>query len=168
MDYLQNHCFCRESNWDGAFFYCRHLVSMDSYGHDKDDWIQIVDEEAETFLDERLKKICEEINEERGRETKEREYRRSAPKLKPHVLKWLEDNVADRKGEECNKGWCIGSAQYRATDDLSMTVFFHRKRDAMAFIKAFSKYKKPVSYCQYFTDDRKKLNLETGKYEAVE
>lgn len=168
MDYLQNHIWCSESNWDRVHYDCRHLVSFRCFGEDEDDWNAIVDENAERIEDEMLVRMNERLK-EKGLVDKSKKYDTTRPvkNFKPHVLKWLEDNVADRQDPDCEKGWCIGSTQYRSTDIGSLTVFFHRKRDAMAFIKEFSKYKKPVCYCQYFTDVRKKLNLETLKYETV-
>jgi hypothetical protein len=90
-----------------------------------------------------------------------------APALRPHVVEWLETNVKDRKGDkDCNKGWCVGSGDYNSKGYVyDFTIFFHRKADAMAFIKEFSKYKKPTDYWDYFNCDRKVLNLETLKYE---
>jgi len=83
-------------------------------------------------------------------------------KFKPEVLQWLEDNVADFQGE---KGWCVGSDDYDVTGSSSgLSVFMQRRKDAMLFIKTWSKYKKPINYCQYFTDVRKKLDLKTLKY----
>jgi len=129
MLYLQNHCFCLDSNWGGEY-HCRHLVSFKSYSEDKEDWVKMVEDTS----------------------------------LKPEVLVWLKENVPDRKDDECTKGWCIGSDEYRRMDLISMTVFFHRRKDTMAFIRKWSQYKKPVRYVQYFTDVRKTLDLETGKY----
>ena len=151
MDYLQNHIYCTDSNW-GGHYDCRHLVSFNSFEEDKQDWESIIDEKAEsitiTFMS--------------------REMDAPVINLKPHVLKWLEENVEDRKNDpDCNKGWCIGSTKYRSRDCSSLSIFFHRKRDAMKFIKTFSSFKKPIHYCQYFTDVRKKLNTETMKYEPM-
>lgn len=168
MDYLQNHIWCSDSNW-GCNYDCRHLVNISSKS-DRDDWSKIIDEEAERFFDyeerDRFKRLIENLHKEYYPEYDEMFYR-TVKNLRPHVLEWLEENVADRKDPDCKKGWCIGSMEYRYTDISSLTVFFHRKTDAMAFIKRFSKYGKATHYCQYFTDVRKKLNLETMKYERV-
>lgn len=169
MNYLQNHIWCSESNWDNSHYDCRHLVSLSSYekGY-AEDWGRLIDEKADTYLDrdndvfiKALRKLGasdEEIDECCTRYSKN---------LKPYVLQWLHENVSDRKGEECNKGWAIGSIRYRSNEVSSFTIFFHRKSDAMRFIKTFSVHRKPIYYCQYFTDIRKKLNLETMKYEIL-
>ena len=76
----------------------------------------------------------------------------------------LEDNIEDYKGE---KGWCVGSDDYDVTGSCTgLSVFMQRRKDAMLFIKTWSKYKKPINYCQYFTDIRKRLDLKTLKYKT--
>ncbi|AUG88420.1 hypothetical protein PQC39_gp056 [Vibrio phage Vp_R1] len=92
-------------------------------------------------------------------------FMREHPYPKQEVLDWLTENVPDRNGK---KGWCIGSDEYIAGDSCAgFTFFFQIRADAMKFIKAWSKWKKPVIYTQYFTDVRRKLNLETMKYEDM-
>jgi hypothetical protein len=133
----------------------------------EEDWKNLVDPKAETFYNEEEYKLYLPYYQEKGLELDKDRFIKSVKNLKPVVLQWLEENVADRKGFDCNKGWCIGSTRYRATDaSYSMSVFFHRRSDAMKFIKTFSKWKKPVNYCQYFKDIRKTLNLETLKYDS--
>lgn len=168
MNYLQNHIWCSDSIWGGVYD-CRHLVSISSYEEDGEDWPKIIDDEAERFFDERKYNTYVKVSKELypDDEVKKEHFYDYAPNLKPHVLKWLEDNVKDRKDPDCEKGWCIGSNSFRAANPIELTVFFHRRNDALAFVRKFSKYKKPVNYCQYFADDRKKLNLETMKYEKV-
>ena len=165
MDYLQNHIWCSESCW-GAMYDCRHLVSLDSYKPDTgEDWDNLVDEEAEQAHDFRYKEAHEKSHRRMGLPNAGPEYyQRAVANLRPHVLRWLADNVKDRKDPDCVKGWCVGSTQYRMQDTSSITVFFHRRSDAMAFIREFSIWKKPINYCQYFSDVRKKLDTATGKY----
>lgn len=168
MHYLQNHIWCSESNW-GCHYDCRHLVSLSAFREGfTEDWEAIVDESADKFLDQSDKDRCEEFYRLRGYAMPDDSvFTRDVPNLRPEVLDWLEENVEDRKGWECGRGWCIGSTKYRATDKFSLTVFFHRRSDAMAFIRTWSKWKKPINYCQYFTDVRKRLNLDTLKYEEA-
>lgn len=154
MNYLQNHIWCSDSNL-GGWYTCKHVVSLDSYSDEsEDDWEDIVNDSAEYI-------------EQRGlRGT----YNRPVVNFKPEVLAWLEENVKDRPSNKYfpdghTKGWCIGSTEYRSTFSGSLSVFFHRRKDAMAFIRRWSKWKKPVMYTQYFSDVRKKLNLTTLKYE---
>lgn len=167
MNYLQNHIWCSDSNWGGRYD-CRHLVSIHRYTEDKDDWLELINEQAEEFRD--LSAVTA-FNSMVSKGYVREEHRdmfimKKVANFEPFVLNWLRANVADRDNPEQPQGWCIGSTRYRAADShTSQTVFFHRKSDAMAFIKKFSKYKKPTNYCQYFTDVRKKLNLETLKYD---
>lgn len=169
MNYLQNHIWCSSSNWGGVHYDCRHLVSLSSYiDADKEDWTQLVDEDAEEFFDHERRNAFKAAFEKAGHEYNtydDKIFYKKVKNFKPHVLEWLE-TIPDRKDPDCVKGWCIGSMDYRNNDSLSITVFFHRKCDAMAFIKKFSKYKKATNYCQYFTDVRKRLNLQTLKYET--
>lgn len=166
MNYLQNHIWCSESNWDNVHYDCRHLVSLSSYEEGyKEDWNNLIDTKADTYLYTENDALVEAMRKHGVSEDKINESLvRYAKNLKPHVLEWLNTNVADRNDTVCSKGWAVGSAKYRGSDAGSFTVFFHRKCDAMKFIKTFSVHKKPINYCQYFTDVRKKLNLETGKY----
>lgn len=173
MNYLQNHIWCSESNWGGVHYDCRHLVDLKDYEpHDRTDWSNIVDYTKFIYCDKDYAKIYMERMAERGIDFTQAEAEdmftthRKIPTLKPEVFEWLEQNVKDRNGEGCVKGWCIGSEEYRRTNTSDMCIFFHRRSDAMAFIRVFSVYKKPVHYCQYFSDVRKRLNLETMKYEG--
>lgn len=167
MHYLQNHIWCSMSHWDGEIYHCRHLVGLNSYEDGYvEDWNNLIDEDAEKFFNqEEYDFWCQSKYSEKYGISNKDDVMKSVNNLKPEVLQWLKENVKDRKGETNNKGWCIGSTEYRANDSgSSFTIFFHRRKDAMAFIKRFSKWKKPIQYCQYFTDVRKTLNLETGKY----
>lgn len=174
MNYLQNHIWCHDSNWGGKFD-CRHTVFFNSYGvSDKEDWAALIDPNAETIFDEERFNSMVKMLTDRGREFDPEDFRenynRSVYNLKPEVLEWLDSNVPDLNADKFDNGhckaWAVGSTAYRAGDSASsFGIFFQRRRDAMAFIKRWSKWKKPVYYCQYFTDVRKKLNLETLKYE---
>lgn len=146
MDYFKNHCWCSDSNWGGNYD-CTIIVSLKSYQENyKDDWDTLMVEQS--FKDS--SDLFPEI-----------EIDKTYSILKSEVLLWLEENIPDFKG---NKGWCIGSQKYLYTDGGSFSIFFQRRRDAMKFIKTWSKWKKPLFYCQYFTDIRKQLDLTTGKY----
>lgn len=168
MNYLQNHCWCSKSHWDNLNYYCRHIVSLSSYedGY-KEDWDTLIIEKnikdyihADTFKQYYLEK-----HPELWDEMREEIASRTINTLKPEVLEWLTTKVEDTKD---NKGWCIGSDEYLSNDSsISFSIFFQRRKDAMRFIKTWSKWKKPIHYCQYFTDVRKKLNLEKLKYETV-
>lgn len=169
MHYLQNHCFCRSSNWDDTEYWCRHLVSFTAYEEKSvDDWNALIDPDADEFFSQERYDINKRFaSSDVSEETLIKHSFQKSPNLKPHVLGWLNDNVADRpkpdKGQS-SKGWCIGSAEYRNTNTNQITIFFHRKSDAMKFIKTFSKWGKPTFYLHYFDDIRKELDLATMKY----
>lgn len=169
MHYLQNHCWCSRSIWDDDHYDCRHLVTLTSYMEDqKEDWETLVDKESECFFDQSRFDINRKLL---GSDVPDSKIRKASmtmvPNFKPHVIDWLTTNVADRKDKNSPKGWCIGNASYRNTNTLQLTVFFHRKLDAMRFIKTFSKWGKPTFYHHYFHDVRKKLDVTTLKYETL-
>ena len=153
MNYLQNHCWCSDSNW-GGIYHCRHVVDVprnlkgECY-HDGPhiDWIDMTttkEYDVDDFGYEITKQLAI---------------------LKPEVIEWLNENVKDRKDSDCVKGWAYGSDEYRSHDSsVSMSIFFHRRNDAMKFIKTFSVFRKPIHYLNYFKDDRKELNLDTLTY----
>lgn len=176
MEYLKNHCWCNSSHWDNKNYDCQIIVSLKSYKEEyKEDWSNLIIKE-EYFDREEANNFISTLKEEHKTSKKgyTKKYyddlhnivgKKKIAALKPEVMQWLEDNVPDFKNE---KGWCIGSKEYRANDSASsFSIFFQRRRDALAFIKRWSKWKKPIHYCQYFTDVRKKLNLETLKYEPI-
>lgn len=168
MDYLKNHCWCSSSHWDKQNFDCQIIVNISSYeDYNVEDWQNLFTTEK-YFSQSRYEEAKEMFS---GEEYYTEDFFKSyAVKtiniLKEDVYQWLADNIPDdRYG---NKMWCLGSKEYRATDSCSsFSFFFQRRKDAMKFIKTWSKYKNPVHYCQYFTDVRKKLNLETMKYETI-
>lgn len=170
MDYLNNHVWCTSSIWSGDYYYCRHLVTLDSYSKTNDDWTNIIDNKSESIPDQDMIKFLiklegyNDISELLVDNTHPVKY---IPNLKPNILQWLHDNIKDRKDDECHKGWAVGSTDYRALNPYQFNIFFHRKKDAMAFIKKFSTYKKPTHITNYFADERFKLNIETMKYDLI-
>jgi len=159
MDYLKNHCWCSDSNW-GGHYDCQIIVGLSSYKEGyKEDWERLLTK-ADYFNEDTYKILlskglpdCEEVK--MAATTKYNQ-------LKPEVIQWLEDNVPERNGV---KGWAIGSADHvRSGSNINYDIFFQQTRDAMKFIKTWSKWKKPIHYCQYFTDVRKTLDLQTLKY----
>lgn len=168
MHYLQNHCWCSRSHWDGENYDCRHIVSFNAYQDEyKNDWNNLIDPDADSYFDsEWFDAFIVKFHPEKADdEDIKLNFTKRVPNLKPHVLKWLEDNVKDRPDKDSPKGWCIGDSSYRHTNVLQMTVFFHRRADALAFVKEFSKWKKPTTYYNYFKSEMTYLNLETLKYQ---
>lgn len=151
MNYLRNHCWCSDSNWGGNYD-CQIIVGLNCYEEDyKEDWENLmVSVETTKILT--------------SSSFPDLEVPCTYPNLKPEVLIWLNDNVEDFQNF---KGWCIGSKDYLMTSSSSYSVFFQRRKDAMKFIKTWSKWKKPLFYCQYFTDIRKELDITTGKYREI-
>jgi len=158
MDYLKNHCWCSDSNW-GGHYDCTIIVSLSSYSEGyREDWDSLtckVDYFDKDVYDSYVARYPERDLADSGLGWKQ------INKLKPEVMYWLEANVPDNKE---GKAWCVGSDEYIARDSGGMSVFFQRRSDAMKFIKTWSKWKKPINYCQYFTDVRKTLDLKTLKY----
>lgn len=174
MDYLRNHCWCSSSHWDNKHFNCQIIVSLSSYqeGYEEDwnnlthkvelfsqekldDHIRFLGHMAERYPEEYTEDVVKKLLADKSSGHK------LTSVLKPEVMDWLADNIADINGE---KGWCVGSNDYLVGDGSGFSVFMQRRKDAMLFIKTWSKYKKPIHYCQYFTDVRKRLDLETLRY----
>lgn len=171
MHYLQNHCWCNKSHWDDQMYDCRHIISFNSYEKKyQDDWNSLVEPNADTYFDQQEFEQMVKYFGDSGKavEVHRERFTRRVPNLKPHVLQWLTDNVKDRPDKDSPKGWCVGNVEYRNINKLSLSIFFHRKNDALAFVKQFSKWKKPTFYCNYFKDVRKSLNLDTLKYQSIE
>ncbi len=177
MNYLKNHCWCRSSHWDNKDFDCQIIVSLSSYeDEDKEDWNNITEtinvfsqkkfDEEISFAKLMIERYPNDFNHEyldKIKACKETGFQ-NVRVFKTEVLDWLNENIPDIKG---NKAWCVGSHDYNMNDSSSLSVFMQRRRDAMLFIKTFSQWKKPVHYCQYFTDVRKKLDLNTLKYKNI-
>ena len=163
MDYLKNHCWCTDSNWGGSFE-CKIIVRIGLFEEsDEEDYLNMTVEQ-EHFSQHHYEKAKNIFNDS-PRYTEEfyRDYAtRKVRIFKQEVIDWLEKNVLDSNGK---KMWAVGSIDYNFLDGSGRAVFFQRRKDAMAFIKRWSKWKKPIYYTQYFTDVRKKLNLQTLKYE---
>ena len=156
MNILINHCWCRDSIWGGQYN-CRVIVGIERIGKDKTyydppelDWVNLLDEHPFEYKDE--------VG------FTEHDTRR----LKPEVQKWLEENIKNKKGYSHEKSWAIGTDEYNSRSPLSFSLFFQSARDAMAFIKRWSSYKKPIDYLNYFQDIRRKLDLKTNRLRRVE
>lgn len=173
MDYIKNICWCNSSHWDNKIFNCNIIVSISSYKEeDKEDFekmtklVEVFNKDTYDNIIRAAESIASEDPE------KFKDYLSSIKSNKKtgfvkirvfntEVLKWLDDNILDIKNK---KSWCVGSNDYNLSDSGSLSVFFQRRKDAMLFIKTFSKWKKPINYCQYFTDVRKTLDIKTLKY----
>ena len=170
MEIFSNHCWCNDSNWNGATYDCRYILTIrrspdleniyDTKSGESKDWEKcitrekVLDQQEYDFLkkdevfkdypDEDLKKMC----------------RRTVFCLKDDIIEYLINNVKDREDEEINEGWAVHNAP---RDLLAYDIFFHRKEDALAFIKEFSEYKVPTLDTNYFEDTTRKYNPKTGK-----
>lgn len=155
MNYLQNHCWCSDSNWGGVY-HCKHVVDVSRNLNDEEyndgphaDWIDVTT--TKEYVDDSFG----------------HEITKNIIILKPDVVDWLNENIKDRK-DECVKGWAYGSDKYLCRDSgISLSIFFHRRNDAMKFIRTFSVFKNPVFFLNYFKDERKMLNMETLKLERT-
>jgi hypothetical protein len=83
------------------------------------------------------------------------------PCLKQEVIDWLNENVADDPkpyDDQVANGWCMGNDSYRGKGSLmDVSLFFYRRRDALAFVKRWSVHKKCTTYFDYFKEIRKEL-----------
>lgn len=160
-------------------YWCRYMVSVEqtrekTHPYTKDeDWKNVA--EKFRFFDEEDYNRSKEWNKEHPRSfevTDEQERlfaTKDAYRLKPEVIDWLNENVKDRKDPDYPQGWCCGDDVYQSTG-MDMSIFFHRKADALAFIERWSRFKQPTTYFDYFKSPivRKELNFETNKLVRVE
>jgi hypothetical protein len=119
---------------------------------------------AEIFIENisKYKKISEEEI-LKIKENLKNSYFQLVPTLKPEIINWLNENIKDSKNPESEeiqdkKGWCIGNPAYR-TQEHGITIFFKRELDALKFIRTFSVFKEPIFYFDYFSDDRRNMDL---------
>jgi hypothetical protein len=178
MHYHSNHCWCSESNWDNKTFDVTHMVDIKKYpkydvniAHSDqviaDDWFNNINEVPTLSLKEYEHNKCvyAKLEEKHGTLATDEQLRGFSMKKCPTpdnaVMQWLNDNVkpsTDKRRKDRPEAWCIGNADYRMDGETgAFTFWFLRRRDAMKFIKEFSIYKKPTSYLNYFTDDRREL-----------
>lgn len=170
MHIYANHCYCRDSIW-GESYDCRYIVSIKEFKNNDIkqttiDWTRVV--ESGDYFDveqsERVKALRPEADENFINACSMKETYR----LKPEVRKWLDENVKDRQDEESPKGWAVGTDKYNSNGMCKLTLFFHRKTDALAFIRAWSEYPKPETDFNYFRDRKMRLNLETMRMQVVD
>lgn len=177
MIYHTNHCWCNQSHWDGKSWDGEVIVSIDSnvrtdslsygtYVPDPDfDSLttskEILDVERYDMCITRLRERMEDFTEEFGEGMREG-YMKEIYNLKPEVIKWLEENIEDKKTNDVGgnkKGWCVGSDSYRQ-EGQEVKIFFFRQIDALRFIKEFSIFKSPTFYFDYFNDERAEMDSQ--------
>lgn len=174
MTLFTNHCYCTHSNWGGVYD-CRYILTINQGDDLREeefdpnkysiDWTNVLDP-AEFFDEESAasqKKRRPNLTDEDLRYFNTKETFR----LKPEVLKWLEENVKDRVDDTHPKGWAVGNDAYNERAAISFNIFFHRKTDAMKFIKKWGQYPKPRSYFNYFSGKRYELNLKKMRLSQI-
>ena len=184
-----NNCNWNNESFDsGAMVYFeRTITKTDILQHNKNisnineivnpDWINLIeykktfDEEEYLSNMETMKKVFTKENMldkleliEKG-EFKEA-FIKKYPTLKQEVIDWLNENIKDAKYPDSDelqdiKGWCIGNTYYRSKDH-GINIFFKRELDALKFIRECSVFKEPIFYFDYFSDDRR--NIDLNKY----
>lgn len=162
MDYSQNHMFCFSNNWDNKEYWCTNCVSLSKYHVlDKEDFDNITCKKI--FTSELLYKEFKDMYKDTLTEDQLLSMATvEIIDLKDNVKQWLNNNVKPHKTKHA---WCYGSDEYRTLYKQGINIFFNRKCDALAFIKAWSVYKKPVKYYNSFKSEIKILNLKTLRYD---
>lgn len=168
-----NHCCCTKSNWTGDTYWCRYMVvierslSKDPWAEDDKDWGLI---EESDFHDQKRYESYKGSEFFKGRSDEELRIvsKTTTMRLRPEVFEWLDKNVENIKenGRRGEKGWCVGNDSYNS-HDRDFTIFFHRRSDAMKFIKCWSQYGKPTTYFDYFKGIRRQLDFKTKTLKAV-
>lgn len=135
MKFYSGSYFCTKSCWTGKLYIANNLVSIEKY-----------DEEYGTADFIKLT-------------VPNREFQ--SIQLQQEVTDWLNANIKNTKDEP---GWCMGNEEYRnISTSLSMMLWFYRRRDALAFIRHWSCYKKPTHTYNQNTYVSKALDLKSKK-----
>lgn len=184
MTYHANHSWCSNSNWDNKMFDSEVMVYfgqkitrtdiMESYNQNNMENLNKIKNpdfynltEIKHVIHKKeydfIKKIITSKNpniteEELNIELKAEKdfYTESIYILKKEVVDWLNENIKDENEEKC---WCVGNDEYIINDYNKITIFFKREFDALKFIRTWSIFKEPVFYFDYFSDDRRNMDL---------
>lgn len=176
MKLLVGDFYCRKplNKFEKKMYECRYLVhipyflspDMESVNANIDvetDIKNLIDEYVEFCNHDRIKRLIAKGH--------DKEYAKQAcssdftSRLKPHVIQWLDDNIEDRKDDTYPKGYCVGNDDYNKNQE-DFVIFFHRRNDAIKFIKEFSVHKKYTVYSDSFKNVRKILG-PNGKYVEI-
>lgn len=161
MTYHANHSTCHNSCWENKIFNSKVMVYFGENLTRND----ILENNHEKNIFE----ITNKINPDFTNLVKKRNYENTIYDLNQDVINWLNENIKDVKNidgteiKEINerKGWCIGNEDFIARTN-EMKIFFKRELDALKFIREFSIFKEPIFYFDYFSEDRR--NMDLNKY----
>ena len=174
--------YCSRSNWDSNAFCTSYMISIDKFdGRSEFPSYKVEDEDWKTLLefkdnfwcqdvyDEHMARFASDAYKSKERKSTPEQNERFAkfdatkygvPFLNQEVIDWLNENVMDaaKPYEQPANGWCMGDDSYRASgSSMDFALFFHRRKDAMAFVKRWSVHKKCTTYFDYFKEIRKEL-----------
>lgn len=188
MTYHTNHSFCLNSNWNGDVFdsevmvyFGKKITKTDIMDSDNLNNINLLNSiynpdfknltVSKKIFDEReynkyievISEFYPENKEEIIKKIDKDKFSKDVYILKEEVFNWLEKNIKDVETDSTNineiKGWCIGNEDYLSRDNDRITIFFKRQLDALNFIRAWSIFKEPVFYFDYFGDDRRNMDF---------
>jgi hypothetical protein len=168
MIHLTGFYYCTNSCWDGKTYDSRNMVVIEMYPDN------LSDDDFNNTVKQKMY-----LNQKYYEDLLTRDHLKDEPKLarihatrltrvlEDKVLKWLNDNVADNTKEN-EKGWACGSSEYNKEGGSDFALWFYRRRDAVKFIKTWSKYGKATQTYNQNTYIEKNLNVDTMKYEIKE
>lgn len=175
MELFINHFSClRPFNFiEGKCYHSSYMVKVEmypmnteysAYGDMNPDFSSVVDCDLPFFNEARYNRL-------RKKDWEDGKIRRyisgdTTNRLKPHIIDWLENNIEDRKDKNYKKGYSYKDDSGNC-ETIDFELFFHRKNDALKFIKEFSLRKKPTFYFDYFKDVRNTLN-DDGSYSPMD
>lgn len=180
MDLLKNHSFCNKPFLEifdefGKIepYRSSYMVSIEMFPdyptkHSlrttgiHEDFENLIDYDVFFFNEKRYQRLISKFGEEKAKKLAENNL---TNRLKPHVIEWLEKNVKNRTDKCHTQGFCFGNDDYNS-ESIEFNIFFHRKNDALNFIKTFSIHKKPSFIFDYFDEKRMALKPD-GSYENI-
>ena len=166
MIHLTGYYYCKNSCWEGKTYDSRNMVVIEMYPDNLSD-----DDFNNTVKQKQY------FNQEYFDDLITRDHLVNEPKiariyatklvrvLEDKVLKWLQDNIEDNAKDK-KKGWAVGNNRYNKEGDSDFCLWFYRRKDAVKFIKTWSKYGKATQTYNQNTYIEKNLNVDTMKYEV--
>ena len=157
--------YCTKSCWQDKTYDARNVVVIEMYpdNHLDDDFNNIIKQKQ--YFDQEYYDDLITRNHLKDDPKLARIWATKLTKvMEDKVLKWLNKNIEDNPSTG-KKGWACGDNKHNSDGGSNFSLWFYRRRDAVKFIKTWSKYKKATKTYNQDTYIEKNLNVDTMKYE---
>lgn len=150
MDYLQNHITIRTPNTGGKFYHCRHLVSVDP------NEVELQHVRIPCTPDDIRYEATRSFHSDMSEDDFSVSFGRTYLSPTPEMITFLNTIPLKPNGDP--------AYAYSKYSEHDLGIGFHRKKDAMAFIKQFSKLGKPKYRTNYFKGIYEVYDEKSNKY----